>query len=75
MRLIPPVERKPSRLAEASATIAGASLGLGVGALFWWLTSDPLWFVLAPVFALAALGILGEPVRMGHPRPGAGSFR
>ena len=66
MRLIPPHDSKPSRLAEVAATIAGASLGLTVGTLLWWLTDDALWFVLAPVFALAALGVLGERPSTGQ---------
>lgn len=60
MRLIPPSGTKPSRLAEAAATIAGASLGPAVGALLWWLTGDALWMVVAPLFALAVLGVLSE---------------
>jgi len=60
MRLIPPSNSKPNLLAELAATTAGASLGLAVGALLWLHTGDPLWLVLAPLFALAALGILNE---------------
>ena len=60
MRLIPPNGTKPSRLAEVATTIAGASLGTAVGGLLWWLTGDALWMILAPLFALAVLGVLSE---------------
>lgn len=60
MRLIPPSGTKLSRLAQVTATVAGASLGPAVGALLWWLTGDALWMVLAPLFALAFLGVLNE---------------
>jgi hypothetical protein len=60
MRLIPPSNSKPNLLAELAATIAGASLGLAVGTFLWLHTGDALWLILAPLFALAALGILND---------------